>query len=58
MFTVLTGFAMVAPGRAAERPLETVDSVDLERYLGRWYEMGYVPARLNRTPQPAAGDAP
>jgi len=44
MFTFLSGFAMVAPTRAAdEQPLETVDSVDLERYLGRWYEIASYP---------------
>jgi apolipoprotein D and lipocalin family protein len=44
MFSFLVGFAMVAPGRAAERPLQTVASVDLERYLGRWYEVASYPA--------------
>jgi apolipoprotein D and lipocalin family protein len=44
MFTFLAGFALVAPSRAADRPLETVGSVDLERYLGRWYEIASYPA--------------
>jgi len=44
MFTFLTGFALVAPSRAAEKPLEVVDSVDLDRYLGRWYEIASYPA--------------
>jgi apolipoprotein D and lipocalin family protein len=44
MFTFLSGFALVEPTRAAdEQPLETVDSVDLERYLGRWYEIASYP---------------
>jgi len=38
-------FLVVAPIRAGERePLETVDSVDLDRYLGRWYEIASYPA--------------
>ncbi len=44
MFAFLAGFAMVAPSRAADKPLETVASVDLERYLGRWYEIASYPA--------------
>ena len=44
MFAFLTMVAVVAPGDGADRPLETVDSVDLERYLGRWYEIASYPA--------------
>jgi apolipoprotein D and lipocalin family protein len=44
MFTFLVGFALVAPSRAADKPLETVASVDLDRYLGRWYEIASYPA--------------
>ena len=44
MFAFLSGFALVAPGRAADRPLETVASVDLDRYLGRWFEIASYPA--------------
>jgi lipocalin len=57
MFSLLAGFASVTPSRAAERPLETVASVDLNRDLGRWYEAAHDPARLNRTLQSASGDA-
>ncbi len=47
--TVLTALivtlAAAAPSQAAEKqPLEVVDSVDLERYLGRWYEIASYPA--------------
>jgi apolipoprotein D and lipocalin family protein len=44
MFAFLAGFALVAPSRAADKPLETVASVDLDRYLGRWYEIASYPA--------------
>jgi apolipoprotein D and lipocalin family protein len=44
MFTFLAGFAMVAPSRANDKPLQTVDFVDLDRYLGRWYEIASYPA--------------
>lgn len=45
MFTFLAGFALVAPSRAADAPpLEVVTSVDLDRYLGRWYEIASYPA--------------
>ena len=32
--------------RNATMPLETVDQVDLERYLGRWYEIARFPNRF------------
>jgi apolipoprotein D and lipocalin family protein len=44
VFVFLAGFALAAPGRAAEKPLRTVTSVDLDRYLGRWYEIASYPA--------------
>jgi apolipoprotein D and lipocalin family protein len=45
MFTLLAGFALVAPSRAADAPpLEVVGSVDLDNYLGRWYEIASYPA--------------
>ena len=44
MFAFLAGFALVAPSRAADKPLETVPLVDLDRYLGRWYEIASYPA--------------
>jgi apolipoprotein D and lipocalin family protein len=40
---------MVASVEASQRePLETVDSVDLDRYLGRWYEIASYPAWFQR----------
>lgn len=44
-----TGAAMAGPGNPEEpaengdRPLETVEKVDLERYMGRWYEIARYP---------------
>jgi apolipoprotein D and lipocalin family protein len=48
MFTFLAGLALVAPSRAADKPLEVVDSVDLDRYLGRWYEIASYPMFFQR----------
>ena len=33
---------------AAERPLQTVPSVDLQRYLGTWYEIATIPASFQK----------
>jgi apolipoprotein D and lipocalin family protein len=33
---------------AAERPLQTVVSVDLQRYLGTWYEIATIPASFQK----------
>ena len=41
--------AMMAGGCAGPTaPLETVESVDLERYAGRWYEIASFPQRFQR----------
>lgn len=29
-------------------PVQTVDSVDLQRYLGRWYQQAFFPARFQK----------
>jgi apolipoprotein D and lipocalin family protein len=44
MFILLAGLAFAAPGRDADKPLRTVTPVDLDRYLGRWYEIASYPA--------------
>jgi apolipoprotein D and lipocalin family protein len=44
MFVLLAGMAIAAPGRETDKPLRTVTSVDLDRYLGRWYEIASYPA--------------
>ena len=50
--TVLAGTAAVALTRRASRaryaPLATVPYVDLDRYLGRWYEIARLPAGFER----------
>ena len=33
---------------AAEKPLQAVASVDLQRYLGTWYEIATIPARFQK----------
>jgi apolipoprotein D and lipocalin family protein len=38
---------------SADRPLETVPSVDLNRYAGRWYEIARFPNRFQKS---CAGD--
>ena len=37
-----------ARSRAAKRPLEVMRAVDLDRYLGRWYEIAAYPNRFER----------
>jgi len=42
--TFLAMLVAASPVRAGdEQPLEVVDSVDLDRYLGRWYEIASYP---------------
>ena len=48
MFTTLAAAALAAcasqpVNRAAEPPLTTVATVDVERYLGKWYELARYP---------------
>lgn len=35
--------AVMVAGCAARQPLETVDAVDLERYMGQWYVIANIP---------------
>ena len=39
---------MVGSMSMANQPLELVDSVDLERYQGRWYEIALLPNRFQK----------
>lgn len=40
---ILAGCASPPVNRAADAPLTTVQSVDLDRYAGRWYEIARLP---------------
>jgi len=42
----LSGFALVSACQAAPPPLETVDYVDLERFMGNWYVIGFIPVTI------------
>jgi apolipoprotein D and lipocalin family protein len=43
MKRILTFFCLFIPACASYAPLDTVDSVDLERYAGTWYEIARLP---------------
>jgi len=43
-WTLATLLMAVATTTRAQAPLETVDQVDLDRYLGTWYEIASYPA--------------
>ncbi len=44
---VLTAAALVIK-KLLDEPLETVPKVDLNRYLGRWYEIAAIPKRFEK----------
>ncbi|MPR32628.1 lipocalin family protein [Salmonirosea aquatica] len=46
--SVLGGIALVASSFRRNKPLETVQKVDLSRYLGKWYEIAAFPARFEK----------
>jgi apolipoprotein D and lipocalin family protein len=48
MMLCLTAMGMATAVSAEERPLEVVGSVDLDRYLGTWYEIASYPAWFQR----------
>lgn len=45
---LFVGCAAQPSYRADDAPLKTVASVDVERYLGRWYEIARLPNRFER----------
>jgi lipocalin len=58
--------AAALAGAHPQPPLVVVSDVELERYLGRWYEIASIPQRFQRgcvasratyTPDPMAGSA-
>ena len=44
----LSGFALVSACQAAPPPLETVDHVDLERFMGDWYVIANIPTFVEK----------
>jgi apolipoprotein D and lipocalin family protein len=44
----LLGLLALGVGRAADDPPATVPKVDLQRYVGRWYEIGKIPNRFQK----------
>jgi apolipoprotein D and lipocalin family protein len=48
MMLCLTAMGLATAVSAEERPLEVVGSVDLDRYLGTWYEIASYPAWFQR----------
>ena len=44
----LSGFALVTACQAAPPPLETVDYVDLERFMGDWYVIANIPTFVEK----------
>jgi apolipoprotein D and lipocalin family protein len=47
LFLSVFGGAVVE-GRPQDRPLEVVPRVDIQRYLGTWYEIATIPQRFQR----------
>ena len=47
-FLTLSGLALVSACQAANPPLETVDYVDLERFMGDWYVLANIPTYPER----------
>ena len=47
LILVLGSLGLVSAG-AQPKPLEVVDHVDLERYLGTWYEIATIPQRFQK----------
>ena len=44
----LSGFALVSACQAAPPPLETVDYVDLERFMGDWHVIANIPTFVEK----------
>ncbi len=47
LILVLGALGLASPA-AEDKPLEVVDHVDLERYLGTWYEIATIPQRFQK----------
>jgi len=44
----LLSISLLALFACQNEPLPTVDAVDLERYAGKWYEIGSIPTRFQK----------
>ena len=45
---IVFGAAAIVIKKLLEEPLDTVKKVDLNRYLGRWYEIATIPQRFEK----------
>ncbi len=50
---VLCALTLSACATMKNEPIETVDYVDLDRFMGDWYVIAHIPARLERNAQNA-----
>jgi apolipoprotein D and lipocalin family protein len=48
LLILVLGILGLASAKAQDKPLEVVDHVDLERYLGTWYEIATIPQRFQK----------
>ncbi|MGB7295416.1 MAG: lipocalin family protein [Candidatus Aminicenantales bacterium] len=48
MVVFMLAFLGFEPAAAEERPLQVVPRVDLDRYLGTWYEIATIPQRFQK----------
>ena len=48
LLILVLGILGLASAEAQDKPLEVVDHVDLERYLGTWYEIATIPQRFQK----------
>ena len=48
IFILIAGIVGLAAARAEDRPLAVVDHVDLERYVGTWFEIATIPQRFQK----------
>lgn len=46
--SLVLGATALVVNKLLEKPLKTVDSVDLNRYLGKWYEIAAFPKRFEK----------
>jgi len=52
----LAGCASPPVNRASETPLTTVQAVDVDRYLGRWYEIARLPNQFEKNCEGVTAD--